>query len=85
MSPSNGMNSLDQLTPELDVLVARLNREVRQIAEQWRQLRRLGATRDDHAAALLANLIPHFAAIAAFATLRESVIRELLKDPFGGD
>lgn len=83
MSAVSLIETLDVLNATINGKVSRIADETVRIVEQWDGLVRVGGQRDDHAADLLANLLPGLRELARFAGHAVVTLEEFKRNPFG--
>lgn len=83
LTPVEAMDKIDSLVDRARELADELGIEAGKVKAQWVALQQSGGGRDDHAAALLANLGPKLAEIATFADNCGTQIRGWSTHPFG--
>jgi hypothetical protein len=57
--------------------------ETVEIVGQWDRLGRIGGQRDDHAAELMAKLLPGLRELARYAEAAVKLVEQFKADPFG--
>jgi hypothetical protein len=77
------IKTIDTLLATLNLKVDTIRKEIEQIGIQWVQLGRTGGQREDHAAALLANLTPKFETLAKFCHDVAEELKAIKENPFG--
>jgi len=82
MTTIEAIESVDKLTEQLSRLAANLRLETDELANEWDGLKAVGGGREDHAAALLSRLLPHFAGIQSFASVVQAQLTDIINDPF---
>lgn len=83
MTPEQAVEALPNLVEEIDELAGELAADVLLVEQQWESLGRVGGQRADHAAALLANLLPTLRRLARHTIDCAKQIEALRADPFG--
>ena len=83
MGTIEAIDSVDQLVEQSGRFVADMRLEADELANAWEGLKSAGGGREDHAALLLARLIPHLAALQSFAEVARGQLSAIVKDPFG--
>lgn len=81
--PSEAIAAIDRPLNKVQRLAADLKNEIDGIALEWEGLQAVGGGRDDHAAALLSRLIPHFNELAQFSLIVGEQLQQMQSDPFG--
>jgi hypothetical protein len=79
------IESVDKLLDRASRIVADLRLEVDELANEWGGLKCAGGGREDHAALLLARLLPHLARLQSFASIAQGQLATIVHDPFGRD
>ena len=82
MSPSRMIAQVDTLAAYVDDIASALRAEIKTVSAQWQQLGRIGAQREDHAAALLAQLSGHLADLERLARNAQEQIKQMNDNPF---
>lgn len=83
--PSEAIIAIDRPLNKVSRLAADLKNEIDGIVLEWEGLQAVGGCRDDHAAALLSRLIPHFNELAQFSLVVGEQLQQMQRDPFGRD
>lgn len=81
--PIESIEGIHNLTNGVKDLYLLLLADAEKVAGQWEQLKRIGAAREDHAAALMGTLRVRLTLLASFATRCHDRIAEMEADPFG--
>jgi hypothetical protein len=76
------IEDLDALNRGINTRAAALADASVEIVEQWDRLAQIGAQREDHAAALLANLLPHLEAMRRYVSTCIEQIKTFQANPF---
>jgi hypothetical protein len=77
VTPTQAIESFDQMLAEFDRLRAALAKECAETSADWFNIVYLGPRRDDHAAELLCRLRPYLASIRFMAERCENQITEM--------
>lgn len=85
LNPSQAIADTGAMIRWFDKLRANLASEAADIGEQWQQLGRIGAQRDDHAATLLTRLRPFLRELSKFGAYCAEQIDAMEANPFGRD
>lgn len=81
--PSAAIVAIDRPLNKVQRLSADMKQEIDGIVLEWEGIQAVGGGRDDHAAALLSRLIPHFNELAQFSLIVGEQLQQMQSDPFG--
>ena len=84
-SPEHLIARLHTITSRAEMSRAEIQTESTAIELEWAELGRLGAQRADHAAALLARLLPAIGRQIAFLQTCRDQITQCVQNPFGAE
>jgi uncharacterized protein YqgC (DUF456 family) len=82
MTTIEAIESVDKLVERVGRIVANMRLEADELANEWDTLKSVGGGREDHAAALLSRLLPHFSELQSFAQIVQGQLGDIAHDPF---
>lgn len=83
MSGAQGLNTVQGIVDALNQRLSDLQQGVSVIQKQWSNLGKIGGQRDDHAAELLAKLLPDLREIQRFSGAVIQQVEGIRRKPFG--
>lgn len=83
MNATQAVTSLPNLVDGIERRAGRVQSECELAGEQWAQLGRMGAQRDDHGAELLKGVRKDVAALHGFLAVVLKQLDGVISDPFG--